>query len=208
MKSDDDIVGRELASHDLASYEVSKRDNIRNEVKFFIRTIPESEIVDNTAVPKRDIISGLPNFVDFDVAWNTMVYELHTEETPSKMITKIAHLAHDKNNPFFKMLEARISKQSDNFITKFWNTMYSHRHDYISIAYNANASRNSADYERSIRIISSNIERGTRVLPMYWGQSMLAAGKVYSTTEEGIVFNKDYAQSIVDRYSVLTKMLS
>jgi len=201
----EEIVSKEAASHDKASYEISKRDNIRAEVKFFIRTIPESEMVNNTAAPKADPLSLLPSFVKFELAWNTMIYELHKENTVQKMKDKISSLANEKKNPFFIMLERRLATVDDNFLTKFWNTMYSHRHDYINTVYNANSTKDGNDYEKSIRNISSNIDRAERELPIFWGQNILSGGVVYSMTENGRVFNKKNAEAIVEAYKALAK---
>jgi hypothetical protein len=205
---DEEIVSKEAASHDKASYEISKRDNIRAEVKFFIRNIPESEMVNNTPMAKTDPLSGLPSFVEFELAWNTMVYELHKENTVDGMKAKIADLATTKNNPFFIMLERRLSKMNDNFLTKFWNTMYSHRHDYINTVYNAKSAKEGSEYEKSIRNISSNIDRAERELPMFWGQNMLSDGMIYSMTEEGRVFNKANAIQIKQHYDELAAIVN
>ena len=205
---EDGIVGREVQEHDKASYEISKRDNIRAEVKFFIRTIPETIIKDNSAVVVRDPISKFPSFVEFELAWNTMIYELHKETTPDSMKKKIETLAHEKKNPFFIMLENRLSKMDDNFITKFWNTMYSHRHDYVNTVYNSNSAKPDSEYNRSIRNISSNIDRATRVLPILWGQNMMSGGYLYTVTDDGLVFNKSNAESIISRYKELSKSIT
>jgi len=205
---EDGIVGREIQEHDKASYEISKRDNIRAEVKFFIRTIPETEIKNNTAVVKRDEISKFPSFVEFELAWNTMIYELHKEINPEAMKKRIEVLAHEKKNPFFIMLENRLSKMDDNFITKFWNTMYSHRHDYVNTVYNSNSAKPDSEYNRSIRNLSSNIDRATRVLPILWGQNMMSGGYLYTVTDDGLVFNKENAESIISRYKDLIKSIT
>ena len=196
----DGIISKEMESHIKPSYEISKRNNIRTEIKFFISLMPEVEIKDNTIVPKLSSISGRPVPIEFELAWNTMIYELHNEKNIDDLKSKIAFLAHEKNNPFFVMLERRLSKANDIFLTKFWKTMYSHRHDFINTVYNKNIADNENEYSRSIRNISSNIDRATRVIPIRWATELMSNNIIYSQTDNGLVFNKDNAIKLKEVY--------
>lgn len=205
--NDDGVVSKEMQSHMLSSHEVSKRNNIRTEVKFFISIIPETTYVNNTVVPVRDAVSGIPNFLDFEQAWNMLVYQLGKSKDIDSMKARITELAHVKKDKFFVMVERSLASADDNFLTKFWNTMYSHRNDYVNTVYNANSAAAGSEYARSIRNISSNIDRATRRLPIMWATNLMSEGIIYSQTEDGLVFNQANAEAVSAEYIELTKLV-
>lgn len=211
--SDSNQIADEAADHSKASYEISKADNTRASVKMFIATMPNSEMVDGKPTVSLEPLTGMPTFVPFVPSWNKMISELSDMSTVPMMIEKIDRLS--KVDPFYKLLLGRLNKVdaktgkmmlTDQFITQFWGSLFSMRHQFINIGYREIAE--SKDDIRNLFVIrDSDVERATRELPTLWGQSFAENPSLFPTDENGDKsFNKEYAQSIKDRY--LTGLLS
>jgi len=192
----------EMADHSKASYEISKKDNIRTGVKMFIATMEHSEIKDGELEFIEEPMTGLYKFIPFDVAWNTMISHLSNERTVESMIGKISRLS--ENNAFYRNLLERISELDEdgnpmldeNFKTQFWNTMFSLRHEFINIGYKEQL-QSQNQVESLFNVMDSDVDRATKTLPLAWGQMLSEDENIYPTDANGQkTFNAKYVESI------------
>ena len=61
-------------------------------------------------------VTGLPLMVDFDKSWNTIINEIHSENTFKGMMDKSAKLA--KVTPLFKTLYNELYKITNEYVQK------------------------------------------------------------------------------------------
>lgn len=196
-KAEGSAVGDQMATYIRESLETSVKDNALASIKIFIATMPKREFYmadvkkeDGTVsqVQKtRTVVSpvtGLPLIVDFDSTWNTIINELHSENTFEGMMNKCAKLA--KSFEVFDTLYRELYKVSktipgesetqaiarENLQTQFRNTFRKAKHKLIGILSekieNANGNEQTNLYvkDENANKISRNIIEG-------WNYSLL-----------------------------------
>jgi len=199
-------IADEASAHMKASYEISKKDNIRTGVKMFIATMPHSILENNSIKPVIDPLTGFKKFIPFSESWNTMISHLSNESTVEGMMGKIQRLS--ENNAFYKNLIGRLNETysngkpilSEDFKTQFWNTMFSMRHEFINIGYKEKLQ--SADQISSLfTVMDSDVDTATKTLPAAWGQMFSMDDNIFTPDKDGNrTFNKEYVKSLVDRF--------
>lgn len=128
-KATGDGVGDQMATYIQEQLQVSTKDNALASIKIFIATMPKTEFVtkqktnpDGTVTNVQGVsvikspVTGLPLMVDFDKAWNTIINELHSENTFKGMMEKSAKLS--KVTPLFKTLYNELYKLTDDYVAK------------------------------------------------------------------------------------------
>ena len=122
-------VGDQMANYIQEQLSVSVKDNALASIKIFIATMPRTEFVmkqktnpDGTVTQVQDVaaikspVTGLPLMVDFDKSWNTIINEIHSENTFKGMMDKSAKLA--KVTPLFKTLYNELYKITNEYVQK------------------------------------------------------------------------------------------
>lgn len=204
----------EIQWYDRSSFEISKKDNALFTVKTFIAQIVETkfEYYGDSKVPQNkkvvDPLTGLPRFVDFDTAWNTMLNNLHDIETYDDFINRIAQLS--TVNPFFATLHNKFAnnnrlpnnlKITTELKTQLLQTMKSHKPNMYFIAY-GNVEDDGV-MKLSFRVGDSESVKATRIYPTLWSENF------YNRTDivtNGIVDNKKLAKVISDYNALATQV--
>lgn len=122
-------VGDQMANYIQEQLAVSVKDNALASIKIFIATMPRTEFVmkqktnpDGTVTQVQGVaaikspVTGLPLMVDFDKSWNTIINEIHSENTFKGMMDKSAKLA--KVTPLFKTLYNELYKITNEYVQK------------------------------------------------------------------------------------------
>ena len=204
---DSNILGDELRRYYKADYEISKRDNIPFEIKFFLSTIFKFKRNDDGSLESVDNPQTLmKEFVDSNIAWKKLIDELKDELTPESMFARIDMLAVNSTDPFYASLKNKIDefyKGDVNFATKLWSSMYSHRHQFVNFAYSAE--RAPEDNSNLNKIIESKLGDARTIMPKIWGENVVSGGVIFTNTEDGYVFNSEAASGILERFTALSK---
>ena len=205
-------VGDQMANYIQEQLSVSVKDNALASIKIFIATMPRTEFVmkqktnpDGTVTKVQGVaaikspVTGLPLMVDFDKSWNTIINEIHSENTFKGMMDKSAKLA--KVTPLFKTLYNELYKITNEYVqkkgiqedevqkiarenlqTQFRNTFRKARHKLVGILSekvedeNGNEQTNLYVKDENANKVSKNILEG-------WNYSLITNGSVLDTSD-------------------------
>lgn len=205
-------VGDQMANYIQEQLAVSVKDNALASIKIFIATMPRTEFVmkqktnpDGTVTKVQGVaaikspVTGLPLMVDFDKSWNTIINEIHSENTFKGMMDKSAKLA--KVTPLFKTLYNELYKITNEYVqkkgiqedevqkiarenlqTQFRNTFRKARHKLVGILSekvedeNGNEQTNLYVKDENANKVSKNILEG-------WNYSLITNGSVLDTSD-------------------------
>lgn len=205
-------VGDQMANYIQEQLSVSVKDNALASIKIFIATMPRTEFVmkqktnpDGTVTQVQGVaaikspVTGLPLMVDFDKSWNTIINEIHSENTFKGMMDKSAKLA--KVAPLFKTLYNELYKVTNEYVqkkgiqedeaqkiarenlqTRFRNTFRKARHKLVGILSekvedeNGNEQTNLYVKDENANKVSKNILEG-------WNYSLITNGSVLDTSD-------------------------
>lgn len=205
-------VGDQMANYIQEQLSVSVKDNALASIKIFIATMPRTEFVmkqktnpDGTVTQVQGVaaikspVTGLPLMVDFDKSWNTIINEIHSENTFKGMMDKSAKLA--KVAPLFKTLYNELYKVTNEYVqkkgiqedeaqkiarenlqTQFRNTFRKARHKLVGILSekvedeNGNEQTNLYVKDENANKVSKNILEG-------WNYNLITNGSVLDTSD-------------------------
>lgn len=205
-------VGDQMANYIQEQLSVSVKDNALASIKIFIATMPRTEFVmkqktnpDGTVTQVQGVavikspVTGLPLMVDFNKSWNTIINEIHSENTFKGMMDKSAKLA--KVAPLFKTLYNELYKVTNEYVqkkgiqedeaqkiarenlqTQFRNTFRKARHKLVGILSekvedeNGNEQTNLYVKDENANKVSKNILEG-------WNYSLITNGSVLDTSD-------------------------
>lgn len=205
-------VGDQMANYIQEQLSVSVKDNALASIKIFIATMPRTEFVmkqktnpDGTVTQVQGVaaikspVTGLPLMVDFDKSWNTIINEIHSENTFKGMMDKSAKLA--KVAPLFKTLYNELYKVTNEYVqkkgiqedeaqkiarenlqTQFRNTFRKARHKLVGILSekvedeNGNEQTNLYVKDENANKVSKNTLEG-------WNYSLITNGSVLDTSD-------------------------
>lgn len=205
-------VGDQMANYIQEQLSVSVKDNALASIKIFIATMPRTEFVmkqktnpDGTVTQVQGVaaikspVTGLPLMVDFDKSWNTIINEIHSENTFKGMMDKSAKLA--KVAPLFKTLYNELYKVTNEYVqkkgiqedeaqkiarenlqTQFRNTFRKARHKLVGVLSekvedeNGNEQTNLYVKDENANKVSKNILEG-------WNYSLITNGSVLDTSD-------------------------
>lgn len=205
-------VGDQMANYIQEQLAVSVKDNALASIKIFIATMPRTEFVmkqktnpDGTVTKVQGVaaikspVTGLPLMVDFDKSWNTIINEIHSENTFKGMMDKSAKLA--KVTPLFKTLYNELYKITNEYVqkkgiqedevqkiarenlqTQFRNTFRKARHKLVGILSekvedeNGNEQTNLYVKDENANKVSKNILEG-------WNYNLITNSGVLDTSD-------------------------
>ena len=205
-------VGDQMANYIQEQLAVSVKDNALASIKIFIATMPRTEFVmkqktnpDGTVTKVQSVaaikspVTGLPLMVDFDKSWNTIINEIHSENTFKGMMDKSAKLA--KVTPLFKTLYNELYKITNEYVqkkgiqedevqkiarenlqTQFRNTFRKARHKLVGILSekvedeNGNEQTNLYVKDENANKVSKNILEG-------WNYNLITNSGVLDTSD-------------------------
>lgn len=205
-------VGDQMANCIQEQLSVSVKDNALASIKIFIATMPRTEFVmkqktnpDGTVTQVQGVavikspVTGLPLMVDFDKSWNTIINEIHSENTFKGMMDKSAKLA--KVIPLFKTLYNELYKITNEYVqkkgiqedevqkiarenlqTQFRNTFRKARHKLVGILSekvedeNGNEQTNLYVKDENANKVSKNILEG-------WNYNLITNSGVLDTSD-------------------------
>lgn len=205
-------VGDQMANYIQEQLSVSVKDNALASIKIFIATMPRTEFVmkqktnpDGTVTQVQGVaaikspVTGLPLMVDFDKSWNTIINEIHSENTFKGMMDKSAKLA--KVIPLFKTLYNELYKITNEYVqkkgiqedevqkiarenlqTQFRNTFRKARHKLVGILSekvedeNGNEQTNLYVKDENANKVSKNILEG-------WNYNLITNSGVLDTSD-------------------------
>ena len=206
------IRGDQMANYIQEQLAVSVKDNALASIKIFIATMPRTEFVmkqktnpDGTVTKVQGVaaikspVTGLPLMVDFDKSWNTIINEIHSENTFKGMMDKSAKLA--KVTPLFKTLYNELYKITNEYVqkkgiqedevqkiarenlqTQFRNTFRKARHKLVGILSekvedeNGNEQTNLYVKDENANKVSKNILEG-------WNYNLITNSGVLDTSD-------------------------
>lgn len=205
-------VGDQMANYIQEQLAVSVKDNALASIKIFIATMPRTEFVmkqktnpDGTVTQVQGVaaikspVTGLPLMVDFDKSWNTIINEIHSENTFKGMMDKSIKLA--KVTPLFKTLYNELYKITNEYVqkkgiqedevqkiarenlqTQFRNTFRKARHKLVGILSekvedeNGNEQTNLYVKDENANKVSKNILEG-------WNYNLITNSGVLDTSD-------------------------
>lgn len=198
--SDESVIGQELARFDKADYQISRKNSVPAEVKFFISTIDRLVEVDGGAESYVNPVTMMKEFVDPDISWKRLIDDLHDEYGFEMMMDKINELANN-GDLYYLALREKMNDVSEDLKTKFFVSIFSHRHDFINISYNPAATSDNAN--ATIQLIDAKLDSAKRKMPKVWGENFISNGFIYSEKDGVLSFNKDNASSLLGSYEKL-----
>lgn len=109
---------------DKASYETSVKDNALGAVKLEVALIPNG---------KKNTLTGMNEFVDYQEAWDTLLGDLYHMDNISEMIDRLEHLSAEEGRAWYKTLVARLKRNTGGmFQNQFEVTMRKHRTSFMN----------------------------------------------------------------------------
>lgn len=221
-------VGDQMANYIQEQLAVSVKDNALASIKIFIATMPRTEFVmkqktnpDGTVTKVQGVaaikspVTGLPLMVDFDKSWNTIINEIHSENTFKGMMDKSAKLA--KVTPLFKTLYNELYKITNEYVqkkgiqedevqkiarenlqTQFRNTFRKARHKLVGILSekvedeNGNEQTNLYVKDENANKVSKNILEG-------WNYNLITNGSVLDTSDNSFKAKVSESEEFIAR---------
>lgn len=205
-------VGDQMASYIQEQLSVSVKDNALASIKIFIATMPRTEFVmkqktnpDGTVTQVQGVaaikspVTGLPLMVDFDKSWNTIINEIHSENTFKGMMDKSAKLA--KVAPLFKTLYNELYKVTNEYVqkkgiqedeaqkiarenlqTQFRNTFRKARHKLVGILSEKVEDENGNE-QTNLYVKDENANKVSKSTLEGWNYSLITNGSVLDTSD-------------------------
>lgn len=205
-------VGDQMASYIQEQLSVSVKDNALTSIKIFIATMPRTEFVmkqktnpDGTVTQVQGVaaikspVTGLPLMVDFDKSWNTIINEIHSENTFKGMMDKSAKLA--KVAPLFKTLYNELYKVTNEYVqkkgiqedeaqkiarenlqTQFRNTFRKARHKLVGILSEKVEDENGNE-QTNLYVKDENANKVSKSILEGWNYSLITNGSVLDTSD-------------------------
>lgn len=205
-------VGDQMANYIQEQLSVSVKDNALASIKIFIATMPRTEFVmkqktnpDGTVTQVQGVaaikspVTGLPLMVDFDKSWNTIINEIHSENTFKGMMDKSAKLA--KVSPLFKTLYNELYKVTNEYVqkkgiqedeaqkiarenlqTQFRNTFRKARHKLVGILSEKVEDENGNE-QTNLYVKDENANKVSKSILEGWNYSLITNGSVLDTSD-------------------------
>lgn len=205
-------VGDQMANYIQEQLSVSVKDNALASIKIFIATMPRTEFVmkqktnpDGTVTQVQGVaaikspVTGLPLMVDFDKSWNTIINEIHSENTFKGMMDKSAKLA--KVAPLFKTLYSELYKVTNEYVqkkgiqedeaqkiarenlqTQFRNTFRKARHKLVGILSEKVEDENGNE-QTNLYVKDENANKVSKSILEGWNYSLITNGSVLDTSD-------------------------
>ena len=205
-------VGDQMANYIQEQLSVSVKDNALASIKIFIATMPRTEFVmkqktnpDGTVTQVQGVaaikspVTGLPLMVDFDKSWNTIINEIHSENTFKGMMDKSAKLA--KVAPLFKTLYNELYKVTNEYVqkkgiqedeaqkiarenlqTQFRNTFRKARHKLVGILSEKVEDENGNE-QTNLYVKDENANKVSKDILEGWNYSLITNGSVLDTSD-------------------------
>lgn len=205
-------VGDQMANYIQEQLSVSVKDNALASIKIFIATMPRTEFVmkqktnpDGTVTQVQGVaaikspVTGLPLMVDFDKSWNTIINEIHSENTFKGMMDKSAKLA--KVAPLFKTLYNELYKVTNEYVqkkgiqedeaqkiarenlqTQFRNTFRKARHKLVGILSEKVEDENGNE-QTNLYVKDENANKASKNILEGWNYSLITNGSVLDTSD-------------------------
>lgn len=205
-------VGDQMANYIQEQLSVSVKDNALASIKIFIATMPRTEFVmkqktnpDGTVTQVQGVaaikspVTGLPLMVDFDKSWNTIINEIHSENTFKGMMDKSAKLA--KVAPLFKTLYNELYKVTNEYVqkkgiqedeaqkiarenlqTQFRNTFRKARHKLVGILSEKVEDENGSE-QTNLYVKDENANKVSKNILEGWNYSLITNGSVLDTSD-------------------------
>lgn len=205
-------VGDQMANYIQEQLAVSVKDNALASIKIFIATMPRTEFVmkqktnpDGTVTQVQGVaaikspVTGLPLMVDFDKSWNTIINEIHSENTFKGMMDKSAKLA--KVAPLFKTLYNELYKVTNEYVqkkgiqedeaqkiarenlqTQFRNTFRKARHKLVGILSEKVEDENGNE-QTNLYVKDENANKVSKSILEGWNYSLITNGSVLDTSD-------------------------
>ena len=234
-KAEGSAVGDQMASYIRESLETSVKDNALASIKIFIATMPKREFYEAdvkkedgtiTKVQKtRTVLSpvtGLPLMVDFDSTWNTIINELHSENTFEGMMNKCAKCA--KSLPIFDTLYRELYKISktvpgeseaqviarENLQTQFRNTFRKAKHKLIGILSEKIENTNGND-QTNLYVKDENANKISKNIIEGWNYGLLRMTELINFDGDSYTLkttdNKTNVELLLDDYHKINNLL-
>lgn len=205
-------VGDQMANYIQEQLAVSVKDNALASIKIFIATMPRTEFVmkqktnpDGTVTKVQGVaaikspVTGLPLMVDFDKSWNTIINEIHSENTFKGMMDKSAKLA--KVTPLFKTLYNELYKITNEYVqkkgiqedevqkiarenlqTQFRNTFRKARHKLVGILSEKVEDENSNE-QTNLYVKDENANKVSKNILEGWNYNLITNSGVLDTSD-------------------------
>lgn len=205
-------VGDQMANYIREQLSVSVKDNALASIKIFIATMPRTEFVmkqktnpDGTVTQVQGVaaikspVTGLPLMVDFDKSWNTIINEIHSENTFKGMMDKSAKLA--KVAPLFKTLYNELYKVTNEYVqkkgiqedeaqkiarenlqTQFRNTFRKARHKLVGILSEKVEDENGNE-QTNLYVKDENANKVSKSILEGWNYGLITNGSVLDTSD-------------------------
>lgn len=234
-KAEGSAVGDQMATYIRESLETSVKDNALASIKIFIATMPKREFYEAevkkedgtiTKVQKtRTVLSpvtGLPLMVDFDSTWNTIINELHSENTFEGMMNKCAKCA--KSLPIFDTLYRELYKISktvpgeseaqviarENLQTQFRNTFRKAKHKLIGIL-SEKIENTSGNDQTNLYVKDENANKISKNIIEGWNYGLLRMTELINFDGNNYTLkttdNKTNVELLLDDYHKINNLL-
>lgn len=234
-KAEGSAVGDQMATYIRESLETSVKDNALASIKIFIATMPKREFY-KAEVKKEDgtitkvqktrtvlsPVTGLPLMVDFDSTWNTIINELHSENTFEGMMNKCAKCA--KSLPIFDTLYRELYKISktvpgeseaqviarENLQTQFRNTFRKAKHKLIGIL-SEKIENTSGNDQTNLYVKDENANKISKNIIEGWNYGLLRMTELINFDGNNYTLkttdNKTNVELLLDDYHKINNLL-
>ena len=108
--------------YDMASYEVSSKDNMLASVKFLIATLPKTNELDPHI--------GIPDIVNFNEMWNSLMHNLYGVDSVEEMMDRLKEYDYIYS---YKVLIDKLEKDTTGLKKEQLRTaIQKHRHSFVN----------------------------------------------------------------------------
>ena len=183
--------------YDAASYEVNSKDNILASIKFLIATLPASE--------KIDPYTGTPEYVDFNVIWSTLKYDLRDADTIEEMID----ILENKEDKYpYKVLLDKIRNDKTGYLKQqFRVAMSGHKHKFINFLFKKVFNRKEGTVKYNFEITDADTQRLSKQLLLKWNLYFYQSDFV-NHGKDTVTTNDEEIKSLITEYDNFVKEIN
>jgi len=175
--------------YDRASYEINSKDNILASVKFLIATLPKDG--------KLDPNIGIPEFVDFNEMWNSIMYRLHDISSVEEMMNI---LRENSDQYSYASLIKKLEADKSGFKKQQLRAaVEKHRHNFINFLVKLGKKGIP-----TIEITNADVQSAATLSIKDWNLAFYTS-KLLNISYERVIINKDEIEKVIKEYETLVR---
>ena len=177
--------------YNMASYEVSSKDNMLASVKFLIATLPKSNELDPHI--------GIPDIVNFNEMWNSLMHNLYGVDSVEEMMDRLKEYDYIYS---YKVLIDKLEKDTTGLKKEQLRTaIQKHRHSFVNFLLKLGRDGKET-VVNEIQIANADVSRASVIKTREW--NWLFYGMNVNISKDKATVKQDVVDKIFDDYTTFS----